>query len=617
MPSASKKIATAIRSANRAIVNNYNAANRAVNRAPTWVKWTVGIVAVAVILYVLWKLMWSKKEEFTSGGFTYEEKSDTMVKFDYPGFAVFNTYNINHTESGMTGMTVPDAGGMPQYYDFGKDGNRPLELIERLERAAYFCNKTEKCSGFQLSPEGGVYYLGPKILSPDPGDLVTGSTGYKIFTKTATTGGAATVEVKPDDAQIGSVNHGSIIYDVPDFGMHSEHSLVVNTGGNFITKDECKSRINANGGARGGSWQPVPGRNDGKGICRDISWECVVNRNDGKSVKDGNKPCKDMFTPQITQLAGGTTWFKNSESAKQAHDEMMRLMQSRTVQLAIQPKEEEVKPEPDIMVRGATLFKDINIAGASTDIGNITVNEDTGVSACSKYTNEKGGHGFTLVPVDDTTYKCWAKQYFPDKLESASIQTGQGDTYIFSDMLDGDGAVPDIPNESDLNAYGGNSDVSPSSTRKTTFDNWLKKSKKVDISNDTFKIKVTNGTNNGYIIEENSKLGVGSGTVYTFKYDAQNSKILKGDDSSKSLFARPTGDLSSDTNTRVIVLSNESGLDQQYNTWIIERVAGKGINDVVIKNKNSSDVIYWNGSNPLNLYPGIKNTSDIFTLEAV
>jgi len=185
MPSASKKIAAAIRSANRAIVNNYNAANRAVNRAPKWVKWTVGIVAVAVILYVLWKLMWPKKEGFTSGGVTYEEKTDTMVKFDYPGFEVFSGYNINNKETGMTGMVVQDAGGMPQYYDFGKDGGRILDLTERLERAAYFCNRTLACSGFQLNPEGGVYYLGPKILSQDTKDLAT-SPGYKIFTKKAT-----------------------------------------------------------------------------------------------------------------------------------------------------------------------------------------------------------------------------------------------------------------------------------------------------------------------------------------------------------------------------------------------------------------------------------------------
>ena len=177
-----------VAAANRAVVKNYNAANRAINRAPAWVKWTIAAIAVAIIGYALWKVFFAPgREMFVSGGITYEEKSDTMVKFDYPGFAVFNKYNINNKEIGMTGTTVPDAGGMPQFYNFSKDGDRTLELNEKLERAAYFCNKAVTCSGFQLSPEGGVYYLGSTILTPGAGDLVTGSTGYKIFTKKAAT----------------------------------------------------------------------------------------------------------------------------------------------------------------------------------------------------------------------------------------------------------------------------------------------------------------------------------------------------------------------------------------------------------------------------------------------
>jgi len=81
MPPKANKIATAIAAVNRTVVKNYNAANRAINRAPAWVKWTIAAIAVAIIGYAIWKVFFARKKEGfddVQGFVKYEGKDMTF-----------------------------------------------------------------------------------------------------------------------------------------------------------------------------------------------------------------------------------------------------------------------------------------------------------------------------------------------------------------------------------------------------------------------------------------------------------------------------------------------------------------------------------------------------------
>jgi hypothetical protein len=92
------KIATAIAAANKTVVKNYNAANRAVNRAPAWVKWTIAAIAIAVIGYALWKVFFAGRKMEKFG--TDAEYGTTWTR--YQGMDLPNTHNFKDEE-----MKVP------------------------------------------------------------------------------------------------------------------------------------------------------------------------------------------------------------------------------------------------------------------------------------------------------------------------------------------------------------------------------------------------------------------------------------------------------------------------------------------------------------------------------
>ena len=136
------KIATAIAAANRAVVKNYNAANRAINRAPAWVKWTIAAIAVAIIGYALWKVFFAGKKE----GF--------QVYTDQPGFPIGGTEALAWGQE----KSLREMGGDNFFWDIN------------LDQAKAECDKlAAECKGFASNGSRAIFMKEGYTIGSNPG----------------------------------------------------------------------------------------------------------------------------------------------------------------------------------------------------------------------------------------------------------------------------------------------------------------------------------------------------------------------------------------------------------------------------------------------------------------
>jgi hypothetical protein len=146
MPPKANKIATAMAAVNKTVVKNYNAANRAINRAPAWVKWTIAAIAIAVIGYALWKLVRPNqiRERFEFAGATNAwNKFKVQKKLNDAGL---NLYNINNSETG----SMYNNGAAVRETEKQVGTHRVYYSDMNVMQAVADCDKDVNCKGFEI-----------------------------------------------------------------------------------------------------------------------------------------------------------------------------------------------------------------------------------------------------------------------------------------------------------------------------------------------------------------------------------------------------------------------------------------------------------------------------------
>ena len=133
--------------ANRTVVKNYNAANRAINRAPAWVKWTIAAIAIAIIGYALWKVFFAPRRE----GMTFAAAPqdwvmhggiDMMNCGDVPGFAS----SRKTLEEAVEGCNAAGEGCDGFAFDIGGSNDGKGQVYHKKINGTCTDNRTIQCN---------------------------------------------------------------------------------------------------------------------------------------------------------------------------------------------------------------------------------------------------------------------------------------------------------------------------------------------------------------------------------------------------------------------------------------------------------------------------------------